>query len=57
MLYCQMNGVKNEYGAKALNMLGLSTQVPAQNIHYTNFTNKDVTVGTQTVFLVPSQIS
>ena len=37
-------------------MLGLSTQVPAQNIYYTNFTNKNVTVRTQTISLVPSQI-
>ena len=43
-------------GAKALNMLGLSTQVPAQNVYYTNFTNKNVTVGNQIVSLLPSQI-
>lgn len=43
-------------GAKALNMLGLSTQVPAKNIYYTNFTDKTVTVGTQTITLTPSQI-
>lgn len=43
-------------GAKALNMLGLSTQVPAKNIYYTNFTDKTVTVGTQTITLTSSQI-
>jgi len=43
-------------GAKALNMLGLSTQVPAKNLYYTNFTDKTVTVGTQTITLTPSQI-
>jgi hypothetical protein len=43
-------------GAKALNMLGLSTQVPAKNLYYTNFTDKTVTVGTQTITLAPSQI-
>ena len=43
-------------GAKALNMLGLSTQVPAKNIYYTNFTDKSVTVGAQKVTLIPSQI-
>ncbi|WP_417624188.1 DUF6088 family protein [Paremcibacter congregatus] len=43
-------------GAKALNMLGLSTQVPAKNIYYTNFTKRDVTVGAQKISLLPSQI-
>lgn len=43
-------------GAKALNMLGLSTQVPAKNLYYTNFTDKTVTVGTQTITLTSSQI-
>lgn len=43
-------------GAKALNMLGLSTQVPAKNLYYTNFTDKTVTVGMQTITLTPSQI-
>ncbi len=43
-------------GARALNMLGLSTQVPAKNIFYTNFTKKDVTVGQQKISLIPSQI-
>tara|TARA_R110002124_G_scaffold278873_2_gene451089 strand:- start:8851 stop:9459 length:609 start_codon:yes stop_codon:yes gene_type:complete len=43
-------------GAKALNMLGLSTQVPAQNIYYTNFTEKSISVGAQQVKLIPSQI-
>lgn len=37
-------------------MLGLSTQVPAKNLYYTNFTDKTVTVGTQTITLSPSQI-
>jgi len=43
-------------GAKALNMLGLSTQVPAKNIFYTNFTKKEVHVKTQKIILIPSQI-
>lgn len=43
-------------GAQALNMLGLSTQVPAKNLYYTNFTDKAVTIGTQTITLTPSQI-
>lgn len=43
-------------GAKALNMLGLSTQVPAKNIYYTNFTKRDVSVGRQKISLLPSQI-
>lgn len=43
-------------GAKALNMLGLSTQVPAKNIYYTNSTDKSITIGSQQISLVPSQI-
>lgn len=43
-------------GAKALNMLGLSTQVPAKNIYYTNFTDKTVSVGAQKITLISSQI-
>ena len=43
-------------GTKALNMLSLSTQVPAQNIYYTNFTDKSVTVDAQTISLVSSKI-
>lgn len=43
-------------GAKALNMLGLSTQVPAKNVYYTNFTDKTVSVGVQKITLISSQI-
>lgn len=43
-------------GAKALNMLGLSTQIPAKNVYYTNFTDKSVTIGNQHISLVSSQI-
>lgn len=43
-------------GAKALNMLGLSTQVPAKNVYYTNFTDKTISVGSQKVTMTPSQI-
>tara|TARA_R110002073_G_scaffold9448_10_gene48122 strand:- start:6267 stop:6866 length:600 start_codon:yes stop_codon:yes gene_type:complete len=43
-------------GARSLNMLGLSTQVPAKNIFYTNFTKKDICVGAQKISLIPSQI-
>lgn len=43
-------------GAKALNMLGLSTQVPAKNVYYTNFTDKNVTIGTQKISLISSSI-
>ncbi|PCI83830.1 MAG: hypothetical protein COB24_14995 [Hyphomicrobiales bacterium] len=43
-------------GAKALNMLGLSTQVPAKNVYYTNFTDKTVSVGAQKITLISSQI-
>lgn len=40
-------------GAKALNILGLSTQVPAQNVFYTAFTDKQVKIGAQTLTLKP----
>lgn len=43
-------------GAKALNMLGLSSQVPAKNVYYTNFTDKTVAIGSQIVTLTPSHI-
>jgi hypothetical protein len=43
-------------GAKALNILGLSTQVPAKNVYYTNFTDKNITIGSQHISLIPSQI-
>ncbi len=43
-------------GAKALNMLGLSAQVPAKNIFFTNFTNKSVEIGNQKIQFITTGI-
>jgi hypothetical protein len=38
-------------GAKALNLLGLSTQVPAQNLYLTEGASREVKIGNQTITL------
>jgi len=43
-------------GAKAANILGLSTQVPAQQVFTTHHTKKTIQVGKQIVQLVPTRI-